>query len=105
MTNETSLDGKYLGTISADFVKVTDTLKEASYLIRKQETYTYPIFVMAQVPLSMGALLIEKMKQATSGITMQPTWKCLYRPSSLQKIRLKTFSEPTKTRMSFVASW
>ena len=60
MTNETSLDGKYLGTISADFVKVADTIREASYLIRKQETYDYPIFVMAQVPLSMGALLIEK---------------------------------------------
>lgn len=55
-----TLDGKYLGTISADFVKVADTLKEASYLIRKQETYGYPIFVMGQVPLSIGALLIEK---------------------------------------------
>ncbi len=60
MTNTPPLDGKYLGTISADFVKVADTLKEASYLIRKQGTYPYPIFVMAQVPLSIGALLIEK---------------------------------------------
>lgn len=60
MTNETPLDGKYLGTISTDFVKVADTLKEASYLIRKQGTYPYPIFVMSQAPLSIGALLIEK---------------------------------------------
>lgn len=60
MTNDTTLDGKYLGTISSDFVKVADTLKEASYLIRKQEAYSCPIFVMGQVPLSIGALLIEK---------------------------------------------
>ena len=60
MHNLPTLDGKYLGTISADFVKVADTLKEASYLIRKQEAYPYPIFVMARIPLSIGALLIEK---------------------------------------------
>ena len=55
-----ALDGPYLGTLSADFVKVADMLKEASYLIRKQGAYAYPIFAMAPVPLAMGALLIEK---------------------------------------------
>jgi len=60
MTDFPTLDGKYLGTVSTDFVKIADTLKEASYLIRKQEAYAYPIFVMAQVPLTIGALLIEK---------------------------------------------
>ncbi len=60
MHNDPTLDGKYLGTISADFVKVADKLQEASYLIRKQKDYTYPIFPISKVPLSIGALLIEK---------------------------------------------
>jgi len=51
---------KYLGTISADFVRVADKLKEASYLIRKHGDYAYPIFPISNVPLSVGALLIEK---------------------------------------------
>ena len=60
MANDPALDGKYLGTISADFVRVADKLKEASYLIRKQGEYAYPIFVVSKVPLSIGALLIER---------------------------------------------
>jgi hypothetical protein len=43
MNNDPELSGKYLGTISADFVKVADTLKEASYQIRKSG-FAFPIF-------------------------------------------------------------
>jgi hypothetical protein len=43
MQNDPELSGKYLGTISEDFVKVADTLKEASYQIRKAG-FEYPIF-------------------------------------------------------------
>lgn len=60
MHNDPTLNGKYLGTISADFVKVADHLKEASYLLRKQGNYAYPIFPISKVPLAIGALLIEK---------------------------------------------
>ena len=60
MYNESTLNGKYLGTISADFVKVANKLKEASYVIRKQGGYNYPVFPISKVPLSVGALLIEK---------------------------------------------
>ncbi|XWN35089.1 MAG: hypothetical protein ROO73_05880 [Roseivirga sp.] len=60
MTNDLTLDGSYLGTISADFVKVTDKLKEAAYLIGKQEAFAYPIFLVARVPLPVGELLINK---------------------------------------------
>jgi hypothetical protein len=60
MHNELTLDGKYLGTLSADFVKVADRLKEASYLIRKQGGCSYPIFLISKVPIAVGALLIEK---------------------------------------------
>ncbi len=60
MHNELPLHGKYLGAISADFVKVAQKLKEASYLIRKQLGHGFPIFPVSRVPLSLGALLIEK---------------------------------------------
>jgi len=60
MTNDLTLDGRYLGQLSADFVKVADSLKEAAYLIHQQEEYAYPVFLMAATPLSVGALLIDK---------------------------------------------
>lgn len=60
MMNDSRLDGKYLGTISADFIKVADKLKEASYLIRQQGDYAYPVFLVSKTLLSVGALLIEK---------------------------------------------
>lgn len=59
MTNDPELDGKYLGTISADFVKVADTLKEASYQIRKAG-FAYPIFPISQEDQPIGQLLIKK---------------------------------------------
>ncbi len=58
--HNTTLDAKYLGILSADFIKVADKLKEASYLIRKIGNYPYPVFVVSQAPVSLGALLIEK---------------------------------------------
>lgn len=59
MTNDPELDGKYLGTITHDFVKVADTLKESSYQIRKAG-FAFPIFPMAKGPLSIGRLLLGK---------------------------------------------
>ncbi|HEY5690733.1 MAG TPA: hypothetical protein VIS49_04675 [Cyclobacteriaceae bacterium] len=59
MNNDPELDGKYLGTISRDFVKVSDTLKESSYQIRKAG-FDYPIFPIAKDSISIGQLLIDK---------------------------------------------
>ena len=59
MTNDPELDGKYLGTISKDFVKAADTLKEASYQIRKAG-FAYPIFPISQEEQPIGTLLISK---------------------------------------------
>jgi len=58
--NELTKNGKYLGTISADFVKVANKLKEASYAIRKHGSYDYPVFFLSKVPIALGSLLIEK---------------------------------------------
>jgi hypothetical protein len=59
MQNDPELSGKYLGTISADFVKVADTLKEASYQIRKAG-FDFPIFPISHEAIPIGQLLIPK---------------------------------------------
>jgi len=60
MYSEPELDGRYLGTITNDFVKVSDTIKEASYQIRKREISAYPIFVMCKEETPIGQILIGK---------------------------------------------
>ena len=59
MTNDPELSGKYLGTISSDFVKVADSLKEASYQIRKAG-FELPIFAICKVEQPVGQLLLGK---------------------------------------------
>lgn len=59
MQNDPELNGKYLGTISRDFVKVADSLKEASYQIRKRGFSDYPIFPVCKVEQPIGQLLID----------------------------------------------
>lgn len=58
-TNDPELNGKYLGTITKDFATVSDTLKEASYQIRKREISKYPIFIFARQEVSLGGLLVN----------------------------------------------
>lgn len=60
MNNDPELNGKYLGSITQDFVVVSDTLKEASYQIRKREYSKYPIFPIAKFDIPIGQLLIAK---------------------------------------------
>lgn len=60
MHNDPTLDPKYLGKISSDFVKVSEQIKEASYQIRKQDFSKYPIFPVSQVSIPIGQLLYEK---------------------------------------------
>ena len=66
MQNDPELSGKYLGTITKDFVKVADTLKEASYQIRKEGFSEYPIFPIAKVEIPIGQLLIGRQDLDTS---------------------------------------
>jgi hypothetical protein len=61
MNNDPELSGKYLGTISSDFVKVADTLKEASYQIRKGG-FDYPVFAISKSEIPIGQLLIGKFE-------------------------------------------
>ena len=59
MNNDPELSGKYLGTISQDFIKVADTLKEASYQIRKAG-FLFPVFPICKEMQPIGQLLLEK---------------------------------------------
>ena len=66
MQNDPELSGKYLGTITKDFVLVADTLKEAAYAVRKRGFSDYPIFPISQVEIPIGQLLIGRDEMATS---------------------------------------
>ena len=60
MDNDPQLNGKYLGTISSDFVKISENLQEASYQIRKRGFSEYPIFPVSKEELPVGQPLIRK---------------------------------------------
>ena len=57
--NDPELNGKYLGTITKDFATASDTIKDASYQIRKREISQYPVFVFARQTVQLGSLLIN----------------------------------------------
>lgn len=56
--NDPELDGKYLGTITRDFIKVSDTLKEASYQVRTRKFSDFPIFPISKTRQPIGQLLL-----------------------------------------------
>lgn len=60
MENNLELSPKYIGKFSQDFVKVCDTLKEASYHIRKKGFSKYPIFVLSKEIVPFGSLLVSE---------------------------------------------
>ncbi|MEM1134414.1 MAG: hypothetical protein AAGI07_01150 [Bacteroidota bacterium] len=64
MENSPELDGKYLGEITKDFVKVANTLKEAAYLLQARKIAEYPIFILAKNKVEVGQLLIAKDETA-----------------------------------------
>jgi len=64
MNNDPELSGKYLGTISEDFVHVADALKEASYQIRKAG-FDFPIFPICKEEQPIGQLLFDQANSRT----------------------------------------
>jgi hypothetical protein len=65
MFNDPELDGKYLGTISTDFVLVADTIKEAAYQIRKRGFSDYPVFPICKTAQPVGQLLLAQTELGT----------------------------------------
>jgi hypothetical protein len=68
MQNDPELNGKYLGTISRDFVKVADTLKEASYQVRTRGFSEFPIFPVCKEQQPIGQLLLDHKLAGTEWI-------------------------------------
>lgn len=60
MNNDPELSGKYLGTITQDFAKVSDNLKEASYQIRTRGFSKFPIFAISKTEIPVGQPLFKK---------------------------------------------
>jgi len=56
--NDPELSGKYLGEITEDFVKISNTLREGAYQMRKRNISDYPIFAISKEGLPLGQLLI-----------------------------------------------
>ena len=52
------LDGKYLGSISSDFILIADLLKEASYQMRVRHISEHPVFVICRTAQPIGSLLL-----------------------------------------------
>ncbi len=65
LENNPELDGKYLGTVSQDFIKVSDNIKEASYQIRKRGFSDFPIFIISKTEIPIGQLLYKKEELGT----------------------------------------
>ena len=65
MQNTPELDGKYLGTITKDFVKVAHVIKEASYQIIKRKISKHPIFVISKEIPEIGQCIIQRDKVKT----------------------------------------
>ncbi len=59
-SNDPELNGKYLGTVSQDFVKISDHIKEASYQIRTRGFSDWPIFIISKSEIPLGQLLFKK---------------------------------------------
>jgi hypothetical protein len=55
--NSPEINTKLMGKVSSDFLKVSDHLKESSYQIRKREFSKYPVFVLSEQEVDLGALL------------------------------------------------
>jgi hypothetical protein len=60
MYNDLELNGRYLGTITEDFVRVADILKESSYQVRVRKFSDHPIFAISKTNIPIGSLLIGK---------------------------------------------
>jgi hypothetical protein len=64
--NSPELDPKFLGTLSADFAKVFENIKEAGYQIRSRGFSERPIFVMSKSVQPVGSIFIAQMELANN---------------------------------------
>jgi len=58
--NSPDVNRKLMSAVSADFIKIADQLREASYQIRKRGYSEHPIFVASNRVVDLGQLLIAE---------------------------------------------
>ncbi|MEX0881860.1 MAG: hypothetical protein WDZ72_00160 [Cyclobacteriaceae bacterium] len=61
--NDPELNGKYLGTITSDFIKISETLKEAAYQIKSKGFSDFPIFPISKTEQPIGQLFLSKAEK------------------------------------------
>ena len=66
ISNDPELDGRQLGRVTQDFIKVADHIKEASYQIRKRGFSDFPIFIISKAEIPLGQLLYKKDEVGTN---------------------------------------
>ncbi len=93
MQNTPELNGKYLGTISSDFVKIADLIKEAAWQIRKHKLSEFPIFPISKVEIPIGALLVKK------GETESKEWN--FYASTLEEFTQRTLVDLEQGEKAF----
>lgn len=62
--NDPELSGKYLGTITKDFVQIAEVLKEASYQVRSRKFSEFPIFPISKEEQPIGQLFMGKTERS-----------------------------------------
>lgn len=72
--NSPELNGKYLGTITQDFVAISELLREASSAIRNRGISDYPVFPICKAEQPIGALLINKYEERDEIINSERQW-------------------------------
>jgi len=65
LDDEPEVDGRFLGSISGDFVKICDFIKEASYQMRSRKISDFPIFPMSKSEVPVGELIISPLTHQT----------------------------------------
>lgn len=56
------VSSKYLGTITEDFIKVCDVLKEGSHQLRIRKISEYPIFPISKTEINIGQIIISRQQ-------------------------------------------
>jgi hypothetical protein len=64
-SNDADINGKFLGTVSSDFIQVSDTLKEGAYQIKARAISDYPLFPICKADLPFSQLLLGKKEVGT----------------------------------------
>lgn len=100
-SNDADINGKFLGTISSDFIHVCDTLKEGAYQIKARGISDYPIFPICKAELPFGQLLLGKNEVSTQWNYYASTSDEFQQLGFIDKEKFEAFKETYKDPEEF----